>query len=58
MNNLETTSAWYLIDYYNTKKRQFLTNSQNSRFIFIGKSSDCDVKLVSIIVVIIVYFFF
>lgn len=49
MNTLQqvlTTHAWYLVDFYNSNKKHFLTNDQASRFIFIGKGSDCDVKLV------------
>jgi hypothetical protein len=45
MNSL-TTNTWYLVDLINQNKKHFLTNDLTSRFIFIGKSFDCDVKLV------------
>jgi hypothetical protein len=45
MNSL-TTNTWYLVDIINQNKKHFLTNDLTSRFIFIGKSFDCDVKLV------------
>ena len=49
MNNLQfiTTNAWYLVDLNTPNKKHFLTNDLTSRFIFIGKSFNCDVKLVS-----------
>ncbi len=36
--------SWYLNDVHESR-RFFLTSNENSKFIFVGKSKDCDIKL-------------
>jgi len=38
--------SWYLVDTL-TGQTHFIATNKNSRFIFIGNSSDCDVRLSS-----------